>query len=987
MATLAQSIVNAVDSGAGSVAGAECQASLSARLGAILANSGDAIATYGVDGRIVDWNGAAERMFGFLATELEGHAPAVLVPADRRDEPEQMLQRVLRGERIVDFETIRLHKSGVSIHISLSVSPIIDERGQIVGVCKIAHDVGDRIQAQAILKASEERFRAFMDNSPSVAFMKDREGRLVYISGEYIRRLVPSGQDWLGKTNRQLLAPEVAAVLETDDQIVLRSGRAAEFIESVPDRNGRMTHLLVHKFPFRDHTGEEFLAGQAVDVTDRIQAERAMAESRQRLKSALAASHTGTYFRSLRDDFLDADDEMHRLYGCPDRLKSLADWMALIHDEDRASVAEKQAICMRTGKTFDADFRVKLPNGAVRWLHSKGEFFFDQHGKPDHIYGACVDITARKLSEKALAESERFATSIVDALTAHIAILDETGQILSVNRAWRQFAADNGADPNDVGVGTNYLATCESIYGSDSADAHAAAEGILGVIKGDQAHFALEYRCDSPVEKRWFVLHVSRFAGDGPVRVVVAHENVTARRLAEERLRHDSMHDALTGLPNRVLLTDRIGRSLERSRGRSGYHAALLLIDLDRFKIVNDSLGLMVGDKVLMTAAARLGDCISAIHNADRDETCTLARFGGDEFVVWVEGLRRPDDVVQIAQRLLKEISLPLNLDGQEIISTASVGIASASTGPEAAAPVSARDLIRDADMAMNCAKSRGRNQYALFDANLHSTALTRLRLEGDLRHAMERRELLLYYQPIVSLKNRELEGFEALLRWRRNGEIVSPADFIPIAEETGLIVAIGQWVMTESCRQLALWRDEHPELPGLYMSINVSRKQLSDPGLAGNLIEALRETRVGASHVRLEITESVIMESDAAARQMLGTLKQTGALLSMDDFGTGYSSLSCLGQFPIDVLKIDRAFLTDLAAQGDAAAILSAIVKLAHDLEITVVAEGLESAEQVAFLESLGCDNGQGYLFSKPMPADQAAQYIEKQPTRVAAA
>jgi diguanylate cyclase (GGDEF)-like protein/PAS domain S-box-containing protein len=831
---------------------------------------------------------------------------------------------------------------------------------------------------------SEDRFHAFMHNSPAIVFMKDREGRFTYLNAEFLRRMVPSGQNWIGKTNFELFPTELTAQLNENDQRVWQDGKVHEYIESKLDSSGRLTHWLAHKFLFRDHTGREYLAVQAIDITERLEAEQAIRKSRQRLKAALAASHTGIYFWNVRTNAVEVDEGCEYLFGCQaSELATLDQFLSTIHPEDRPDVAHQVELCLSKDQGFDMDFRIVLPNGQVRTLHSKGEFYLEAGGKPEYFYGACIDITDRKLSERALAESQRFATSTVDALAAHIAILDESGRILAVNQAWRQFAADNHADPDAVGVGRNYLEDCESSHFYDGDDAHAVTEGIRSVIRGDQERFSMEYRCDSPNEKRWFVLRVSRFGGDGPVRVVLTHENVTERRLVQERLRHDSLHDALTGLPNRTQLDDRINRCIERTRKDSSYHFALFFLDLDRFKIINDSLGYVAGDKVLMMIGSRLRDCVRIPECMGRDGPSTVARFTGNEFAVLLEEVRHPEDIVCVAQHLLAEISRPLMFDGHEIISTASIGIVTESNGSTGAAP-NANDLVRDADIAMNCAKSRGKNQYARFDAGLNKSALTRLSLESDLRHALERHELLLHYQPIISLATRELEGFEALIRWRRDGKLISPAEFIPIAEEAGLILPIGQWVLEESCRQLVIWRAQHLELPHLYVSINVSRRQLNDHGFVSQVADALRNIGANPADVRLEITETVIMENNKTAKQTMDQLKQIGVLLSMDDFGTGYSSLSCLRNFPIDVLKIDRSFLANLTAQTDAATVISAVVSLAHDMKITVVAEGLESFDQVVILKAMGCDSGQGYCLGKPMPYELAAQFIKTHPLNV---
>ena len=475
-----------------------------------------------------------------------------------------------------------------------------------------------------------------------------------------------------------------------------------------------------------------------------------------------------------------------------------------------------------------------------------------------------------------------------------------------------------------------------------------------------------------------------RLVGGIAAQAAIAIDNARlyqAAQQASERLAHQAHHDALTGLPNRMLFHDRVERCLARAHRAPDSIFAILFLDLDRFKLINDSLGHAAGDKLLTTVAERLRSCLRAADSLSRQNPAdphepTVARMGGDEFTLLLDGLIRPEDAIRVAERILNALSLPLFFDGCEIATTASIGIV-VGDGKYA----SAKELMRDADTAMYRAKSLGRNRFALFDSALHERAVVRLRLETDLRRALERNELVLHYQPIVSLETRELAGFEALLRWMRDGKMVGPADFIPIAEETGLIVPIGRWVLEEACRQLAQWRASHPALPHFSVSVNLSRKQFGDSELTSHLERVLQSTNIDASSIKLEITESVVMDDGDAAKLVLERITQLGVKLSMDDFGTGYSSLSCLHKFPLDELKVDRAFVQDISARRDVAAVVHAVVELAHHLGINVVAEGLETPEQVAFLQGLDCDYGQGYLFAKPLSASAAEAFATSLP------
>ena len=587
----------------------------------------------------------------------------------------------------------------------------------------------------------------------------------------------------------------------------------------------------------------------------------------------------------------------------------------------------------------------------------------------------------------ALDAAERFARSTVDALTSHIAILDEAGTILAVNRAWREFAELNPPAPSAFALGSNYLSVCEAASGPCSEEAGAVAAGIRAVLSGERDSFSIEYPCHSPTEKRWFIARVSRFASAGPTRIVVSHENITARRQAEDRLRHDSLHDALTGLPNRVLFADRVERLLQRVKRDPTLQFAVLFIDLDRFKIINDSLGHAAGDSLLTTIAERLRQCLRgtdsiAIANAeavDAPVEHTVARMGGDEFMILLDELREPADAARVAERVLAQVGEPVKFEGHDLITTASIGVVNGRASYQ-----TARELIRDADAAMYQAKSAGKNRYVLFDSAMHEAALSRLQLESELRRAAKRGELLLHYQPIVSLATGKLEGFEALLRWKRQGKLINPVEFIPIAEDTGLILPIGVWVLEQACRQMKSWHQSGIVRPDLAINVNLSRKQLSDPDLLAHVQRSLRESGLEPRTLKLEITESMLMDDPDGASAIFGRIRETGAQLALDDFGTGYSSLSCLHRFPIDILKIDRSFVQNLEARRDTKAVVQAIVGLAHKLGMQVVAEGLETIEQVGSLRALGCDSGQGYHFSRPLSAEAVEKYLiaRRQPT-----
>jgi diguanylate cyclase (GGDEF)-like protein len=444
-------------------------------------------------------------------------------------------------------------------------------------------------------------------------------------------------------------------------------------------------------------------------------------------------------------------------------------------------------------------------------------------------------------------------------------------------------------------------------------------------------------------------------------------------RRTQRQLAHAALHDTLTGLPNRLLLTNRIEHCIERAKSRKGYLFGVLFLDLDRFKVINDSMDHSSGDRLLQKVATRLSGCIRSGDTVGRpNHTVAVARLGGDEFTVLLEDLRAPENAADVASRLLAELAKPMEIDGQEIVAPASIGVVIGDASAQ-----SATQLLRDADAAMYRAKAAGGNRCVMFDPAMHEAATQRMQIENDLRSAIARGELLLNYQPIVGMKTRRLQGFEALLRWNRQGRLVRPSQFIPVAEETGLIVPIGQWIITEACRQLAQWRQAAPGMPQLYMSINLSRRQFTDNDLLPHLSRRMQETGIEPRYLQMELTESVLSDDAAAATAALTELKKFGVQLAIDDFGTGYSSLSCLHSFPLDVLKIDRAFMTSPREFSDTVAVLRAIVEMAHNLKMRVVAEGVETAEQATLLQTVNCDEGQGYFFSRPLSAPAATALL----------
>ncbi len=481
---------------------------------------------------------------------------------------------------------------------------------------------------------------------------------------------------------------------------------------------------------------------------------------------------------------------------------------------------------------------------------------------------------------------------------------------------------------------------------------------------GDHREVAIVHKSGRRVELE---IAVEMLRSDGRARFVVVARDITERRRAVEELAYLSQYDLLTGLANRALLQDRLKHALARAEytGEGGTPVALMFLDLDRFKAVNDSLGHAGGDEVLKGVARRIEGCLRG--------SDTVARLGGDEFAIILEDLSDAQDAVPVAQEILRSLSEPFVLDGHEIAITASIGIA-------VRPPSEGDELLKDADTAMRRAKERGRNACEFFTQEMNVQALERQTLQNMLRRGLEREEFWLCYQPQVDLATGGIVGVEALLRWRRPDlGVVSPARFVPVLEENGLIVPVGEWVLRTACRQARAWQENGR----LRVAVNLSARQFGRDDLVHTVARALEEAGLDPRCLEVEITESLLMEDIEASSRTLEELKRAvgGVRVSIDDFGTGHSSLSYLKSFPIDLLKIDRSFVRNLATDPDDAAITTAIIGLAHNLRLKVIAEGVETEEQLSFLRNMRCDEAQGYYFARPLPAEDLARLLGRPP------
>jgi diguanylate cyclase (GGDEF)-like protein/PAS domain S-box-containing protein len=659
-------------------------------------------------------------------------------------------------------------------------------------------------------------------------------------------------------------------------------------------------------------------------------------------------------------------------FALDDWLRDENFWPQRIHPEDLARVLDARRAALESGEDFQIEYRVLTADNRVLWLRDLGNIE-TQDGQPLLARGLMVDITGLKQFELQIVERNTILKAVQEAAADGICVMDEAGVPVSFNRRFIEMwpipaeMVDEARDKRQI---MTYIASraenAPEFLAQLGAAADAAASGENPHQTRDELRLA---------DGRLFEVYSAPALAEngGSFGRVWSFRDITERERFEKQLTHQAFHDPLTDLPNRALFMDRLSHAIARSN-RVARLTGVLFLDLDRFKVVNDSLGHPVGDELLKQVAGRVE---KSTRPAD-----TAARFGGDEFTVLVEDIVSQQDAVHVAERILEGLDAPFHLAGHEVHVSGSIGIA-LSTSPED----SGDDLIRKADVAMYWSKNRSGGRYEIFDTKMSAQALDRLQLEIDLRQAIKRDQLRLFYQPLVHLKSGRIIGAEALLRWQHPTRgVVGPDEFIGIAEETGLILPIGAWVLHEACDQARKWQVEFPHDPPLKISVNLSVKQLDQPNLPSDIAHVLRETQLDAGSLELEITESVVMQNVQSNIEHLETIKKLGVKLAIDDFGTGYSSLSYLEHFPLDALKIDRAFVGQIgistSANGkngngangshggnsDGLAILKAVSTLGRTLGVSVTAEGIETAEQRAQLTALSCEIGQGFHFAQAL-------------------
>jgi diguanylate cyclase (GGDEF)-like protein/PAS domain S-box-containing protein len=798
------------------------------RLASIVECSEDAIIGKTTEGVVTSWNRAAEKMYGYTGTEAIGQDLCFLVPSDRQGEVQAIMERIRTGQPVECFETQRVTKAGCVLDVSVSVSPIKDRSGRIIGASTIARDITQRKRFEEQLKLQS----AALEAAAHAVVITDHEGKIVWLNRAFTALTGYSKEEVLGKNPRLLKPGEHSETYYAKLWSTISLGKVwqGELVSKRKDGTTYTEEMTIT--PVTQDLGNaactHFVAIRQ-DVTKRKQMEEMLQNNENKYRALFEESADANW---LMDDkgFLDCNSAALQMFGYSARTE-------MIHPADISPPHQPD------GTPSRAAAEQKM---AAAFLHGKERFEWLHQRKNGDVFPAEVCLTALTVSGRPM---------------------------------------------------------------------------LLATVR-----------------------------------------DITDRKAAEERVRYLAYYDALTGLPNRTLLQDRLEKALASARRRKD-KLALLFLDLDRFKDINDSVGHSVGDLLLQEIGERL-----KTWGREQD---TIARLGGDEFMIMVTEVRDATDAAVAAERLMDEMTAEFVVQGHSFSVNCSLGI---SIFPEHGAD--SETLIKNADAAMYSAKENGRNNFRFFTEEMNARVVERLTLENGLRLALEREQLFLVYQPQMDIATGRITGMEALLRWQHPDlGLIPPDKFIRIAENSGLILPIGEWVLRTACRQARKWQDEG--LPAVSIAVNVSAVQFRQEGFCELIRRVLRETGLGPQYLELELTESVLLANAEVMLLVVQELKAMGLTLAIDDFGTGYSSFSYLRQFRVNKFKIDRSFIRDVTVNPDDAAIAAAIISMAKSLRLKVIAEGVETEAQLSFLRKHQCDEIQGYYFSKPLSPEQAADKL----------
>jgi diguanylate cyclase (GGDEF)-like protein/PAS domain S-box-containing protein len=956
-------------------------------LRATLESTADGILVVDRQGKIVSCNQQFGTMWNIPSSVLEAQDDdrALAYVLNQLTDPQRFLKKVreLYGDPHAEsFDVLEFHDGRIFERYS---KPQL-VAGEAVGRVWSFRDVTEKRKAEEQLLESEERYKKLVELS-RYAICISIDGKITYINEAGIRGLAAkSADDLIGRSMMDFVHPDYKEQAQIKIDEMVATGIAPPVFEQRLIRmEGAVVDVEVAAIPF---TFKNRPAAQIIinEITDRKAAEEKLRRSEERYRSLVRQSKEGVYIydpetkkiQEANDVFLAmvgyTEKEIHELtlYDLIAEERSTVDsYIATLKERSQITITHRGYL-RKDRSILDVEIRASLISygGAEVCLVNVTDLA--ERKKAQAIQSALYRIsevmsTAQDMQDFYTAIHNIFS-ELMYAKNFYIAMYDPDTDMLSFPYYVDEY--DTPPEPTHLSKGcTEYvLRTGQALLASAETFAELERRGeveLVGAPSVDWLGVPLKTS-----EKTLGVLVVQSYderrfeEKDKEVLTFVSQHIASAleRKQAAETIRHLAYHDSLTSLPNRMLFRDRFLHALALAH-RKKEMLAMLFLDLDRFKKINDTLGHAAGDRLLQAVAERLKKTLR--------EGDTIARLGGDEFMILLSGVKAVEDAAKVAEKILYAIRPSFMIDGHELHITTSIGIS--------LYPYDGQDtdtLVKNSDIALYRAKEYGRNNYQLYTAAMNARAFEQLALENSLRRALEREELFLMYQPLIDLKTRTISGLEALVRWQSpNGQIHPPDTFIPLAEDTGLIVPMGEWILNTACRQIKLWQAQGLQV--YPVAVNLSARQFQQQNLIGEISKALEEHQVEPQYLAIELTESTILKNADLAIDTLREFKLMGIQISIDDFGTGYSSLSYLKRFPVDALKIDRSFVNDCIENADDAAIVSAIISMAHSLKLQVVAEGVETGSQLEFLRTQNCDKMQGYLISPPMAASQLATFL----------
>jgi diguanylate cyclase (GGDEF)-like protein/PAS domain S-box-containing protein len=810
----------------------------------------------------------------------------------------------------------------------------------------LKQEVQERRRTEQALRDSEQRFRSLSDNSPEIIYTLDKDGAFNYVNPAWERVLGHKPDEVTGKFFIDFARKDDAKLYVRLFKRI-RDGKETlrDVVGTLAHKEGTERIFSLSGAPNLDGAGNVIgMVGLLKDITKQqlLQTQLERAQKMARL---------GNWELDIGSGRLTCSEEVFHIFGTEPTADpvDLEMFFQVVHREDCDFVKDCIEQAPLENKNINIEHRIVLPDKSERIVHQVAEVMRDRNMRPIKMVGAVQDITEIRRSE----EQMRLLGRVFEKTIEGILVTDEDGVIEMVNPAFTAITGYKedeavGAKPSILNSGRQGPEYYQDLWAHLTRDGHWQGE-IWNRRKNGEAY------------PEWLTITAMQDQRGRITHYVGVFHDITELKRSEEQITYQAYHDALTDLPNRLLFNDRLTMATAQAR-RKNQGLSLLFLDLDNFKNINDSLGHAVGDLLLQSVAKRLLRWV-------REED-SVARLGGDEFIILLS-VDDPDYAVHVAQRILDSLGEPFWIKGHELYISASIGIT--------LCPQDGNDpetLVSNADLAMYQAKARGRNNYQFFTPALNARVRQRIALEGSMRRALERNEFQVYYQPKVELESGNMVGFEALVRWERpEVGLVPPNDFIPVAEETGLIVELGKFVLETACRQTRQWHDQG--YPHLHVAVNLSPRQFQQKDLVDMVRKTLKDTGLPPNCLELEVTENVVMYSVEDATHTLRELNELGVNLSLDDFGRGYSSLYYLKRFPIQTLKIDRSFVCDIIDNPDDAAIVNTIISMSRNLNLKVIAEGVETEQQLDFLKQHQCDQMQGFLFSRPVPAAEIDQYL----------